>query len=135
GSNRRSWVRREQVQCVSTLGTSVTRVLTKSPRQTRWSLMTSAAADLASRALPFVLSLTAGSTDVIGFLGLNGLFTAHITGNLVFLAAKLVAGEQAPMSYLIAIPVFMIALALATFLAVALERMRVAALTPLLLLQ
>jgi len=38
---------------------------------------------MASRALPFVLSLIAGSTDIIGFLGLNGLFTAHITGNLV----------------------------------------------------
>jgi hypothetical protein len=28
--------------------------------------------------LPFVLSLIAVSTDIIGFLGLNGLFTAHI---------------------------------------------------------
>jgi uncharacterized membrane protein YoaK (UPF0700 family) len=31
-----------------------------------------------------VLSVIAGATDIIGFLGLNGLFTAHITGNLVF---------------------------------------------------
>jgi hypothetical protein len=31
---------------------------------------------MAGRALPFVLSLIAGSTDIIGFLGLNGLFTA-----------------------------------------------------------
>jgi uncharacterized membrane protein YoaK (UPF0700 family) len=34
-----------------------------------------------------VLSLIAGSVDVIGFLGLDGLFTAHITGNLVAVAA------------------------------------------------
>ena len=36
--------------------------------------------------LPFVLSMIAGSADVIGFLGLGGLLTAHITGNLVLLA-------------------------------------------------
>jgi uncharacterized membrane protein YoaK (UPF0700 family) len=90
---------------------------------------------LATKALPVVLSIIAGSTDTIGFLGLNGLFTAHITGNLVFLVAKLVAGEQAPMSYLIAVPVFMVALALTKFLAAALERIRIASLTPLLLLQ
>jgi uncharacterized membrane protein YoaK (UPF0700 family) len=90
---------------------------------------------LATKALPVVLSIIAGSTDTIGFLGLNGLFTAHITGNLVFLAAKLVAGEQAPMSYLIAVPVFMVALALTKFLAAALEQIRIASLTPLLLLQ
>ena len=40
------------------------------------------------RLLPGVLSLTAGSMDVIGFLGLGGLFTAHITGNLVIVAAR-----------------------------------------------
>ena len=33
--------------------------------------------------LPAVLSTTAGATDVISFLVLGGLFTAHITGNLV----------------------------------------------------
>jgi uncharacterized membrane protein YoaK (UPF0700 family) len=82
-----------------------------------------------------VLSIIAGSMDTIGFLGLNGLFTAHITGNLVVLAAKVVAGEQAPMSYLIAVPVFMAALALTTFLAAALDRVGIASLTPLLLLQ
>jgi uncharacterized membrane protein YoaK (UPF0700 family) len=47
------------------------------------------------RPLPVVLSLTAGSMDVIGFLGLGGLFTAHITGNLVMVAAHVVIGEAA----------------------------------------
>jgi uncharacterized membrane protein YoaK (UPF0700 family) len=36
-----------------------------------------------TKLLPSVLSLTAGSVDVITLLGLGGLFTAHITGNLV----------------------------------------------------
>jgi uncharacterized membrane protein YoaK (UPF0700 family) len=46
--------------------------------------------DLWVTMLPFTLSLIAGSTDVFGFLSLNGLFTAHITGNLVILAAHLI---------------------------------------------
>src|SRR5258706_8253311 len=53
---------------------------------------------LGTKLLPFVLSVIAGSADVIGFLGLGGLFIAHITGNLVILAARLVAGEQAPVA-------------------------------------
>ena len=32
------------------------------------------------KVLPFVLSMIAGSVDVIGFLELGGLFIAHITG-------------------------------------------------------
>ena len=47
------------------------------------------------RLLPGVLSLTAGSMDVIGFPGQGGLFTAHITGNLVIVAAHVVTGEAA----------------------------------------
>ena len=42
---------------------------------------------LATEFLPTVLSLIAGSVDVISFVGLGGLFTAHITANLVVLAA------------------------------------------------
>jgi uncharacterized membrane protein YoaK (UPF0700 family) len=48
----------------------------------------------------------AGSTDTIGFLSLDGLFTAHITGNLVVLAAHLINGAQTIVSYVLAVPVF-----------------------------
>ncbi len=95
----------------------------------------SAAADLASRALPFVLSLIAGSTDIIGFLGLNGLFTAHITGNLVVLAAHIVAGDPTIFSYILSVPVFMLMLFLTRVLAGGLEQIGVSTLQPLLLLQ
>ena len=39
---------------------------------------------LGAKLLPGVLGVTAGSVDVISFLGLGGLFAARITGNLVF---------------------------------------------------
>ena len=90
---------------------------------------------LAARLLPFVLSLIAGSVDVIGFLGLDGLFTAHITGNLVVLAAHIVAGSDASVSLVISVPVFVVALSATRLLAARLELSGVAPLSPLLLLQ
>jgi uncharacterized membrane protein YoaK (UPF0700 family) len=95
----------------------------------------STAADMASRALPFVLSLIAGSTDIIGFLGLNGLFTSHITGNLVVLAAHIVAGDPTIFSYILSVPVFMMMLFLTRLLAGGIEQAGVSTLQPLLLLQ
>ena len=88
-----------------------------------------------TKLLPFVLALVAGSADVIGFLGLGGLFVAHITGNLVILAAHVVAGAGAPWPLMISVPVFVATLALTRMLAAALERAGVTALAPLLLLQ
>jgi uncharacterized membrane protein YoaK (UPF0700 family) len=92
-------------------------------------------ADLAIRVLPFVLSVIAGATDVIGFLGLNGLFTSHITGNLVVLAAHLVTGEPTIFSYILSVPVFMLVLFLTRLLAGAFEQAGRDTLGPLLLLQ
>jgi uncharacterized membrane protein YoaK (UPF0700 family) len=92
-------------------------------------------ADLAIRALPFVLSVIAGATDIIGFLGLNGLFTAHITGNLVVLAADVVAGQPTIFSYIVSVPVFMLVLLVTRLLAGGLERAGRDTLGPLLLLQ
>ena len=82
-----------------------------------------------------VLSMTAGSLDVIGFLGLGGLFTAHITGNLVVLAAHLVVGNSARLATVLSVPVFMVMLCLARLLAGGLAAIGRPSLRPLLLLQ
>src|SRR5262249_1312744 len=79
--------------------------------------------------------LIAGSADVISFLGLGGLFFAQITGNLVILAARLIAYDQAPVAHVISVPVFIVVLALVRLLVAGLERIRFAALLPLLTLQ
>jgi uncharacterized membrane protein YoaK (UPF0700 family) len=90
---------------------------------------------LAMKLLPTALSLVAGSVDVISFVGLGGLFAAHITGNLVILAAHIVAGDQASLALMISVPVFIVVLAMTRLLAGGLERLRVPLLRPLLFLQ
>ena len=90
---------------------------------------------LGTKLLPTVLSVTAGSVDVIGFLGLGGLFTAHITGNLVILAAHVVSGGAAPLAPMLSVPVFMVVLGLTRLLVGGLEAIGFASLRPLLLLQ
>ena len=85
--------------------------------------------------LPAVLSLIAGSADVIGFLGLGGLFVAHITGNLVILAAHVVTGQTASVAGLLSVPVFMLVLGLTRVLVAGLEDAGRRSLVFLLLLQ
>ena len=85
--------------------------------------------------LPAVLSLIAGSVDAISFLGLGGLFTAHITGNLVILAAHVVSGGSTPLAPMLSVPVFMVVLGLTRLLVGGLELLGLASLRPLLLLQ
>jgi uncharacterized membrane protein YoaK (UPF0700 family) len=92
-------------------------------------------ASLGMKLLPAVLSLTAGSVDVISFLGLGGLFTAHITGNLVILASRIVTGGEAPVAPMLSVPVFMAVLGLTRLLVGGLESIGLASLRPLLLLQ
>ena len=56
-------------------------------------------------ALPALLSIVAGSADVISFLGSGGLFVAHITGNLIILAARLVANVRVGLAPILSVPV------------------------------
>jgi uncharacterized membrane protein YoaK (UPF0700 family) len=56
--------------------------------------------------LPLLLSFTAGYVDTVGFLALQGLFTAHVTGNFVTLVASLALGASGPVAKLLALPVF-----------------------------
>lgn len=88
-----------------------------------------------TKLLPGLLSLIAGSVDIIGFLGLGGLFTAHITGNLVVLAAHVVTGRATPLAPILAVPVFIAVLSLTRLAAGRLEDARRATLRPLLTLQ
>jgi uncharacterized membrane protein YoaK (UPF0700 family) len=67
--------------------------------------------------LLFILSVLAGLVDVIGFLRLDHLFTAHITGNLVVLADQVANGGPPHVAQLLSIPVFAVAVAVAFALA------------------
>src|SRR5207302_7829309 len=85
--------------------------------------------------LPAVLSTTAGAVDVIGFLALGGLFTAHITGNLVIVAAHYVTGGFSQVGPLLAVPIFMAVMGLVTLASDAFVLTGSSPLRPLLLLQ
>jgi uncharacterized membrane protein YoaK (UPF0700 family) len=66
--------------------------------------------------LPVTLSATAGAVDVICFLALGGLFTAHITGNLVIVAAHYTTGQFGQIGPLLAVPLFIVILGVVAIL-------------------
>jgi hypothetical protein len=102
----------------------------------RWPNASNDSPDLArlTSRLPPLLSVIAGTVDVIGYVGLK-LFTAHITGNLVVVAALLVRGGPPNISLVLAVPVFMAAVAGVWLIAKALNRRGPALARPLLLVQ
>lgn len=81
------------------------------------------------------LSLIAGCTDVISFLGLGGLFTAHITGNVIMIAAHLADGSEVKTAQVLAVPIFILMLAFTRLLAYILSAFGITPLRPLLVLQ
>jgi len=83
--------------------------------------------------LPTLLSVIAGMVDLTGFLTLGNLFTAHITGNLVVVGALAVRRGRINPPQILAIPVFMLAVA-ATWLLARASRRRGPSLLRLLLL-
>ncbi|GGP25634.1 YoaK family protein [Silvimonas amylolytica] len=71
--------------------------------------------------LPGLLSALGGYVDTAGFLALQGLFTAHVTGNFVTLGAALAFGSSGVITKLLALPVFCIVVALVRLAAAALN--------------
>jgi uncharacterized membrane protein YoaK (UPF0700 family) len=64
-------------------------------------------------AIAALLSFNGGFVDTAGFLGLAGLFTAHVTGNFVTLGAALVMGTHGIIGKVLALPAFVLTIALA----------------------
>jgi uncharacterized membrane protein YoaK (UPF0700 family) len=64
-------------------------------------------------AVSALLSFNGGFVDTAGFLGLQGLFTAHVTGNFVTLAATILSGTHGVIAKLLALPEFILIVALA----------------------
>jgi uncharacterized membrane protein YoaK (UPF0700 family) len=69
-----------------------------------------------------ILSFIAAFVDTCVFIGLFGLFTAHVTGNFVLIGAQLVANEGDLLVKLLALPEFMVAVGAAVLLARRLKR-------------
>jgi uncharacterized membrane protein YoaK (UPF0700 family) len=62
--------------------------------------------------VPVLLSTNGGYVDTAGFLALQGLFSAHVTGNFVTLGAALANGTSGIVAKLLALPVFCLVVAL-----------------------
>ena len=84
--------------------------------------------------LPVILSTIAGLVDVIGFLNF-GLFTAHITGNLVIIAATVVRSGSLNIAQVLAVPIFAVEVGVVWIIAKQLGRRGPALARPLLLVQ
>ncbi len=80
-----------------------------------------------------LLAFTAGAVDTLGFVALFGLFTAHVTGNLVLLGAALVNDTGGGVvSKLLALPVFILVVVLARLFLLSCRRRKRPATRPLL---
>ena len=86
-------------------------------------------------ALPLVLSFNAGFVDTAGFLALQGLFTAHVTGNFVTLGASFVLGTSGAIAKLLALPVFCVVVIGARWLGTLLSHYSTHPFVPLLVLK
>jgi uncharacterized membrane protein YoaK (UPF0700 family) len=72
--------------------------------------------------------------DVIGFLSL-GIFTGHVTGNIVVIGALMVRHDRVNPAQILAVPVFVLAVAATWLIAKASRRRGTGLMRPLLLIQ
>jgi uncharacterized membrane protein YoaK (UPF0700 family) len=62
--------------------------------------------------VPLLLSVNGGYVDTASYLALQGLFTAHVTGNFVTLGASVVFGTSGTLAKLLALPTFCVVIVL-----------------------
>jgi uncharacterized membrane protein YoaK (UPF0700 family) len=82
-----------------------------------------------------VMSLNAGLVDTAGFVALQGLFTAHVTGNFVTIGASAVFGSSGTAAKLLALPMFCAVIILTRMLAFSLPRLGLPVLRTMLTLE
>jgi uncharacterized membrane protein YoaK (UPF0700 family) len=85
--------------------------------------------------LTLPLAFMAGIVDVVGFVALFGLFTSHFTGNFVVIGKEIVDHSLRLIAELIALPVFVLVVALARLLVIRYEQWGKPPLRVLLLIQ
>ncbi len=62
--------------------------------------------------LTSLLAFNGGFVDTVGLLGLHGIFVAHVTGNIVTLAATIALGGHGVLAKALSLPEFMVAVGL-----------------------
>jgi uncharacterized membrane protein YoaK (UPF0700 family) len=86
-------------------------------------------------AISALLAFTAGYVDTVGFIALFGLFTAHVTGNFVLIGAALIDSHEGLVSKLLALPLFVLAVAATRVFILAREQRARDAIVPVLISQ
>lgn len=84
--------------------------------------------------LPALLSVIAGMVDMIGFLSLD-TFTAHVTGDIVVIGALIVRHNRVRPAQILAVPVFMLAVAATCLIAKMMGKQGTRLMRPLLMTQ